>query len=80
MPCGGRSAPFGFVMGQRQESLAADAASTEAVVRMLRTASFLAHPENRIPRPYHADSPRSYVYPIKTDGSHLQSVSLFQIL
>lgn len=32
MPCGGRSAPFGFVMGQRQESLAADAASTEAVV------------------------------------------------
>lgn len=44
MPCGGRSAPFGFVMGQRQESLAADAASTEAVVRRLRTASFLAQP------------------------------------
>lgn len=44
MPCGGRSATFGFVMGQRQESLAADAASTEAVVRMLRTASFLAQP------------------------------------
>lgn len=41
---GGWSAPFGFVMGQRQESLAADAASTEAVARMLWTASFLAQP------------------------------------
>ena len=44
MPGGGRSAPFGFVMGQRQESLSADAASTEAVARMLWTASFLALP------------------------------------
>ena len=44
MPGGDRSAPFGFVMGQRQESLSADAASTEAVVRVLWTASFLAQP------------------------------------
>ena len=41
---GGRSAPFGFAFGQRQESLAAEAASTEAVVRVLRIASFLALP------------------------------------
>ena len=44
MPCGGRSAPFGFVMGQRQESLAADTARTGAVVQVLWTASFLALP------------------------------------
>ena len=42
MPGGGRSAPFGFVMGQRQESLAADASSTGVVARVLWTASFLA--------------------------------------
>ena len=41
---GGRSAPFGFVMVQRQENLAADAASTGAVARVLWTASFLAQP------------------------------------
>ena len=44
MPGGGRSAPFGFVFGLRQESLAADASSTGAVVRVLRTASFLVQP------------------------------------
>ena len=44
MPGGDRSAPFGFVMGQRQECLAADASSTGAVARMLWTASFLALP------------------------------------
>ena len=44
MPGGGRSAPFGFVFGLRQESLAADVSGTGAVARMLWTASFLAQP------------------------------------
>lgn len=44
MPGGGRSAPFGLVFGQKQESLATDTASTGAVVRVLWTASFLALP------------------------------------